>query len=184
MPELFNGRREGKISGVCTVDLQVFGDDRGRFSEMFRTEWFPERDWGKVQVNRSHSSANILRGLHYHHLQADYWHTLAGTIRVGLYDLRPKSPTYQQAETLDISGDDFTGLLIPPGVAHGFYSVTDLTLIYVVDNYYDGADELGVAWNDPALGLDWGLPTAQQPVLSARDATNPLLALIDGADLP
>ena len=56
------GRRERSIVGVFTIDLEVFGDDRGRFSEMFRDEWFPERDWGQVQVNRSHSSANILRG--------------------------------------------------------------------------------------------------------------------------
>ncbi len=178
------GRKEGKLAGVFTMDLNVFGDDRGKFSEMFRDEWFPERDWGKVQVNRSHSSANILRGLHYHHLQADYWHPLAGTIRVGLYDLRPQSPTYGAGEVLDISGDDFLGLFIPPGVAHGFYSVTDLTLIYVVDNYYDGADELGVAWNDAALGLDWGLPAGIEPVLSQRDATNLPLAEIDQADLP
>ncbi len=178
------GRKEGKLAGVFTMDLKVFGDDRGKFSEMFRDEWFPEREWDKVQVNRSHSSANILRGLHYHHLQADYWHPLAGTIRVGLYDLRPQSPTYRAGEILDISGDDFLGLFIPPGVAHGFYSVTDLTLIYVVDNYYDGADELGVAWNDAALGLDWGLPAGIEPVLSQRDATNLPLAEIDQADLP
>jgi dTDP-4-dehydrorhamnose 3,5-epimerase len=178
------GRTEGNIAGVFTVDLQVFGDARGRFSEMFRDEWFPERDWGKIQVNRSHSSANILRGLHYHHLQADYWHPLAGTIRAGLYDLRPKSPTYKTGETFDIAGEDFIGLFIPPGVAHGFYSVTDLTLIYVVDHYYDGADELGVAWNDPELGLNWGIPAGTEPIVSERDASNAPLALIEEADLP
>ena len=177
-------RTDCNIEGVFSLDLQVFGDERGRFSELFRDEWFPERTWDKVQVNRSHSAANILRGLHYHHLQADYWHPLSGTIRVGLYDLRPGSPTYKTAETLDISGGDFTGLFIPPGVAHGFYSVTDLTLIYVVDNYYDGADELGVAWNDPVVGLDWGLAAGLEPVISERDATNPLLKNLDEADLP
>ncbi|HCL28474.1 MAG TPA: dTDP-4-dehydrorhamnose 3,5-epimerase [Candidatus Latescibacteria bacterium] len=178
------GRQERAIAGVFSIDLQVFGDDRGRFSEMFRDEWFPERDWGKVQVNRSHSSANILRGLHYHHQQADYWHPLAGTIRVGLYDLRPQSPTHGTGESFNLSGQDFTGLFIPPGVAHGFYSVTDLTLIYVVDNYYDGADELGVAWNDPSLGLDWGLAHGVEPVLSERDATNLPLQQIKKTDLP
>ncbi|HJP29967.1 MAG TPA: dTDP-4-dehydrorhamnose 3,5-epimerase family protein [Candidatus Latescibacteria bacterium] len=178
------GREERSIAGVYSLDLQVFGDDRGRFSEMFRNEWFPERDWGKVQVNRSHSSATILRGLHYHHRQADYWHPLSGTIRVGLYDLRRQSPTYGTGEAFDISGEDFTGLFIPPGVAHGFYSVTDLTLIYVVDSYYDGADELGVAWDDPALGLDWAIPAGTEPILSERDATNPPLAQLDEEDLP
>ena len=75
-------------------------------------------------------------------------------------------------------------MFIPPGVAHGFYSVTDLTLIYVVDNYYDGADELGVAWNDPSLGLDWGLAHGVEPVLSERDATNLPLQQIKKTDLP
>jgi dTDP-4-dehydrorhamnose 3,5-epimerase len=169
-------RRETAIDGVVTIDLAVHGDDRGRFSEMFRDEWFPERDWRRVQVNRSHSAAGILRGLHYHHQQADFWHPLAGTIRAGLYDLRPSSPTHGTGMTLDLAGEDFRGLFIPPGVAHGFYSVTDLVLIYVVDNYYDGADEMGVAWNDPALGIDWGIPDGTTPVISGRDAGNPPLA--------
>ena len=69
-------------------------------------------------------------------------------------------------------------------MAHGFFSVTNLTLIYVVDSYYDGADELGVAWNDPALGLDWGLSPGLQPALSDRDATNLALVDLDEAVLP
>ena len=81
-----------------------------------------------------------------------------------------------------MSGEDFTGVFIPPGIAHGFYSVTDLTLIYVVDNYYDGADELGVAWNDPALGLDWQIPGT--PILSERDMANPLLSALPQSQLP
>lgn len=177
-------RHELDIAGVYRVDLTVWGDDRGRFSEMFRDEWWPERQWNQVQVNRSHSSTGILRGLHFHHKQADYWHPLAGTIRVGLYDLRPSSPTAGTAMAFDLAGDDFAGLFIPPGVAHGFYSVTDVTLLYVVDNYYDGADELGVAWDDPALGVDWEIPAGTVPTLSERDATNPPLAHVPAEDLP
>ena len=176
-------RNETDIAGVVATELQAFGDDRGRFSEMFRDEWFPERAWQQVQVNRSHSVAGTLRGLHYHHKQADYWHCLVGALRVGLYDLRRASPTNGVAQALELTGDRLAGLLIPPGVAHGFYAVTDLTLIYVVDSYYDGADELGVAWDDPALGLDWGLGECQ-PIVSERDANNPLLADLDPASLP
>ncbi len=176
------GVESGIIADVLTLDLKVFGDDRGRFSEMFRDEWFPQRPWKQVQVNRSHSVADTLRGLHYHHKQADYWHCLAGTLRVGLYDLRSGSRTHGAAQTIDVSGEDFTGVFIPPGVAHGFYAVTDVTLIYVVDNYYDGADELGIAWNDPALGLDWKVPGA--PIVSERDATNPLLVDLPDDQLP
>jgi len=65
------------------------------------------------------------------------------------------------------------GVYIPPGVAHGFAAVTDLTLTYLVDGYYDPADELGVAWDDPSIGADWGVV---QPVLSARDLANPACA--------
>ena len=66
------GTESEQIADVYTLDLQVFGDDRGRFSEMFRDAWFPQRPWKQTQVNRSHSVANVLRGLHYHHKQADY----------------------------------------------------------------------------------------------------------------
>lgn len=175
-------RNDLSIAGVFTVDLQVFGDDRGRFAELFRTEWFPERAWDQTQVNRSHSGPGILRGLHFHHRQADYWHCVAGTLRVGLYDLRRQSPTRGQAEVLELDGAAFQCLFIPPGVAHGYYAITEATFLYVVDQYYTGSDEKGVAWNDPVLGVDWELDTT--PIISDRDASNPKLADIDEADLP
>ena len=62
------------------------------------------------------------------------------------------------------------GVYIPPGVAHGFASVTDMTITYMVDSYYNPADELGVAWDDPEIGADWGV---SDPILSARDQENP-----------
>jgi dTDP-4-dehydrorhamnose 3,5-epimerase len=77
--------------------------------------------------------------------------------------------------------DDQLGLFIPIGVAHGFLALTDATLTYVVDNYYDGRDEFGVAWNDPDLGLDWGTST---PTISPRDQANPRLRDIPAAALP
>ena len=72
-----------------------------------------------------------------------------------------------------MSGDNPQGLLIPEGVAHGFAALTDCTLTYIVNNYYDGADEFGIAWNDPQAIIDWGIPT---PALSTRDLNNPLIA--------
>lgn len=178
------GRQEGRIAGVSIVDLKVFGDDRGRSAELFRTEWFPERDWGQVQCNRSHSQAGALRALHFHHRQADYWHCLSGTMRIGLYDLRRQSPTHGLNDVLTLSGDDFSSLFIPPGVAHGYYAVTDVAMLYVVDRFYTGTDEFGVAWNDPNLGIDWGIELGTQPVVSERDNTNPRLSALDDADLP
>jgi dTDP-4-dehydrorhamnose 3,5-epimerase len=169
------------IAGVKLVNIRIFADDRGRFMESFRLEWFPEADWSKIQSNRSDSKAGVLRGLHYHFEQVDYWYVSAGCIRAGLVDLRPHSPTYRNAETIDIDADAPMGLFIPVGVAHGFYALTDCTLTYIVNNYYNGKDEFGVAWNDPALNLDWGI---ESPVLSPRDLTNPALREIPELSLP
>ena len=76
------------IPGVLLVELRPFADERGRFTETFRKEWFPQRAWSNVQSNRSDSRAGVLRGLHYHFHQVDYWYLAAGRIRVGLADLR------------------------------------------------------------------------------------------------
>ncbi|MFQ5418832.1 MAG: dTDP-4-dehydrorhamnose 3,5-epimerase family protein [Anaerolineae bacterium] len=171
------------ISGVYVVHLRPFGDTRGRFIETFRKEWFPQRSWDIVQTNRSDSAAGVLRGLHYHHHQVDYWYVANGRLRVGMVDLRPSSPTYLAAQTLEMGEENQIGVFLPVGVAHGFYALTDVTLTYIVDNYYNnGADENGVAWNDPALNLDWGLSAA--PTLSGRDAANFRLNEIPPENLP
>jgi dTDP-4-dehydrorhamnose 3,5-epimerase len=170
-----------RIPGVKLVQFRVFADERGRFMETFRKEWFPERSWDVIQSNRSHSAAGVLRGLHYHHRQVDYWQVLQGSIRVGLADLRRTSPTYGAVETIDLHSESPAGLFIPIGVAHGFFALHETTLLYMVDNYYDGSDELGVAWNDPDLALDWG---ANRPLLSARDQANPFLRAIPPEQLP
>ncbi len=170
-----------QIDGVQVVSFDAYGDDRGRFMETFRMEWFPQRSWDRLQCNRSESTAGVLRGLHYHFEQVDYWTVLRGAIRVGLFDLRPGSPTRGVGHTLLLSADSLQGLYIPIGVAHGFVGLTDVTLFYVVDNYYTGSDEFGVAWNDPALGIDWGVAA---PIVSKRDAGNPLLKDIPPERLP
>ena len=72
-------------------------------------------------------------------------------------------------------------MYIPPGVAHGFAALTDVVMTYLVDGYYNPADELGVAWNDPAIGADWGVT---DPILSARDEANPLRADLPGGPPP
>ncbi|MEE2659749.1 MAG: dTDP-4-dehydrorhamnose 3,5-epimerase [Candidatus Latescibacterota bacterium] len=175
-------RESDTVAGVLVGDLEVFSDDRGDSAELFRSEWFPSQTWEQIQSNRSHSRAGVLRGLHFHHKQTDYWHFMAGRLRVGLYDLRPDSPTHGRGEVLEFSGDEFRGLFIPPGVAHGYYAVTDAVLLYVVDQFYSGEDEYGLAWNDPELGLDWG--ESGPPILSERDAANPTLAALPAEELP
>lgn len=170
------------IPGVINVQLRPFADERGRFIELFRKEWFPQRDWSNVQSNRSESKVGVLRGLHYHFNQVDYWYVISGRIRVGLADLRRSSIFYRRTTTIDLDAADNRGLFIPIGVAHGFLALTDVTLIYTVDNYYDGRDEFGLAWNDPELAVPWnfdGIPT-----LSNRDLENPLFSAIPMQSLP
>lgn len=169
------------IKDVQIASLKLLVDERGRFMETFRKEWFPQRRWDIIQTNRSDSRAGVLRGLHYHFHQVDYWYVIAGKIRAGLYDLRPDSPTFGAAQTVEMGEENQLGIFIPIGVAHGFAALTDVTLIYVVDNYYNGGDEFGVAWNDPAIGLSWGM---ESPLISPRDAANPLLKDIPADNLP
>jgi dTDP-4-dehydrorhamnose 3,5-epimerase len=170
-----------KIEGVYQVNIRAFEDDRGRFMETFRREWFPWINWDRIQGNRSDSKAGVLRGLHYHHHQIDYWYVPNGLIRVGMVDLRPSSPTYMVSETLEIGEEHNLGVFVPIGVAHGFLALTNATLMYMVNNYYDGADENGVAWNDPTINLDWGVTA---PLLSPRDQQNRFLSDIPAAELP
>jgi dTDP-4-dehydrorhamnose 3,5-epimerase len=169
------------IAGIKIANLKVWADYRGRFLETFCKEWFPERSWELIQTNCSYSQANVLRGLHYHLRQVDYWFAPHGTIRVALVDLRRSSPTRGASQTLEIGEGNPVGLYIPIGIAHGFVALTHATLTYLVDNFYDGSDELGVAWNDPALGLAWGV---SNPILSPRDLQNPLLKDIPRHQLP
>ncbi len=170
------------IHGLYTVDLRAFGDERGRFMETFRREWFPQRSWDMVQMNCSESIGGVVRGLHYHFRQVDYWCLYHGRVRAALADIRPDSPTFRATQTIDMNGDQRIGLFIPIGVAHGFASLSErITLTYVVDNYYDNGDEFGVAWNDPELALDWGLT---DPIVSGRDAANPRLRDIPLEQLP
>jgi len=162
------------IAGVYVVDPTRHGDERGVFVETYRREWFPQgREM--VQANRADRQQGCIVGLHYHLHQADYWYVPMGRARVVLHDLRAGSPTDAATLTIDLGArDDGThdhrGVFIPPGVAHGFASLTDMTITYLVDSYYNPEDELGVAWDDPAVQADWGLT---EPILSNRDQKNP-----------
>ncbi len=164
--------RSTVIDGVVVVTPRVFGDERGVFVETYRREWCPNgREM--VQGNRSDRQAGSVVGLHFHLHQADYWYVPHGRARVVLHDLRQGSPTDGATLCLEIGPHDHRGVWIPPGVAHGFAALTDVTMTYLVDQYYNPADELGVAWDDPDIGADWALPAGVTPVVSARDQANP-----------
>jgi dTDP-4-dehydrorhamnose 3,5-epimerase len=158
-----------EIALARVVTPAVHGDERGCFVETYRRQWFPDgREM--VQSNRADRAAGCVVGLHYHLHQADYWYVPFGTARVVLHDLRVGSPTEGSTWSGDLGGPQHQGIYIPPGVAHGFASLTDMTITYLVDSYYNPADELGVAWDDPVIAGDWGV---RDPVLSARDQANP-----------
>jgi len=157
------------IAGVVVVEPDSHGDQRGRFVESYRRSWFPHgREM--VQANRSDKQAGALVGLHYHLHQADYWYVTRGRALTVLHDLRDGSPTEGATLTLEMGETHEVGVFIPPGVAHGFAALTDLTITYLVDQYYNPDDELGVAWDDPEIAADWGVA---EPTLSGRDQKNP-----------
>jgi len=162
------------IAGVYVVQPVIHGDERGIFIETYRREWFPQgREM--VQGNRGNRQAGAVVGLHYHLHQADYWYVPMGACRVVLHDLREGGPTDGATQTIDLGTrpdgtHDHRGVFIPPGVAHGFAALSDMVITYLVDGYYNPNDELGVAWDDPAVDADWGVTA---PTLSPRDQSNP-----------
>lgn len=174
--------RSTSIEGIALVRFQKFADSRGYFYESYRKSLLPEaRDM--VQGNCSFSKAGVLRGMHYHHKQADLWSVPVGRVRAALFDARPGSPTFRTTQVLEMSPEEPTGLYIPKGVAHGFYAIADSIMTYMVDEYYDGDDELGIRWDDPAMAIDWKLGGVK-PELSDRDATNPLFSDIPSGSRP
>jgi dTDP-4-dehydrorhamnose 3,5-epimerase len=176
------------LTGVRYGRLGRHADSRGSFTEIWRASVFgalSEEDAGLpdarfVQANLSTSAAGVLRGLHYHRRQLDYWTVVAGRALVALVDVRPvlADPTARaQVETREMG--EWETVAIPAGVAHGFLALEPLQLLYLVTNEYDGSDELGFAWDDPAVGVPWprvaGTPHGG-PILSDRDRSNPSLA--------
>jgi dTDP-4-dehydrorhamnose 3,5-epimerase len=161
------------LPGVVLTDLTVLEDGRGSFVETFRRSWLPTEP-AIVQANLSRSAAGVIRGLHFHRVQSDYWCLLEGSAFVALADLREGSPTFREVRTAPFDARaSMRGLYVPAGVAHGICAVSTIALQYVVDAYFTGDDEFGVAWDDPDLAVAW--PVAE-PTVSDRDRANPSLA--------
>jgi len=179
---------ESTLPGVIYGRRNLQADVRGSFMEVWRASSFGELtpsmtgmpDAWFVQANLSTSAAGVLRGLHYHRRQLDYWTVVSGRALVALVDVRPVMADASDravVETRELStGETVT---IPTGVAHGFLALEPLQLLYLVTNEYDGSDELGFAWDDPAVAVPWplvhGTPDGR-PILSDRDRSNPTLA--------
>ena len=183
-------RPPSDLPGVSYGAIARHADSRGAFRELWRASTFPALTSAETgapagseprfaQANLSSSAAGVLRGLHYHRRQLDYWVVAAGRALVALVDVRPvvagRGPAV--VETRELAADDW--VVIPTGVAHGFLALEPLDLVYLVTNEFDGSDELGFAWDDPAVGVPWpAVPgTADgRPILSDRDRSNPSLA--------
>jgi dTDP-4-dehydrorhamnose 3,5-epimerase len=183
--------RPSSIEGVRFGAVPRHADARGAFRELWRASAFPTLTSAEtgapegseprfVQANLSTSVRDVLRGLHYHRHQLDYWVVASGRALVALVDVRPvlaELGSRPIVETHELPTDDW--VIIPAGVAHGFLALDPLDMLYLVTNEFDGADELGFAWDDPAVGVPWpaieGTPDGR-PILSDRDKTNPSLA--------
>jgi len=169
------------IPAVVRVVAPRFGDDRGFFSETFRSEWFPGIDF--VQDNHSSSAkAGTVRGLHFQApptAQDKLVRVSRGAILDVAVDIRVGSPTYGRHVVVPLSADNWEQLLVPKGFAHGFVTTEpDTEVLYKVSDYYSSEDDRGILWSDPDLGIDWGV-APEAATLSDHDAANPPFA-----DLP
>ena len=164
-----------RIPDVVLFEPKVFGDERGFFLESFNQARFEEavgRSVTFVQDNHSRSLKGVLRGLHYQIQQAQgkLVRVVSGTVFDVAVDLRKSSPTFGQWVGEILSADNKRQLWVPEGFGHGFVVLSDSAeFLYKTTDYYAPQYERSIAWNDPALAIDWQLDGAM-PVLSGKDA--------------
>lgn len=162
------------IEGVVIIEPQLFGDSRGYFMESYS-----ERDFARlvapvrfVQDNESRSRYGVVRGLHYQrepYSQSKLVRCLEGRVLDVAVDIRPESPTYGKYVAVELSADNHRQLFIPKGFAHGFAVLSKEALFtYKCDEFYHPEAECGIAWDDPTLSIDWGLPK-EDIILSEKD---------------
>lgn len=176
-----------RIAGVFVVEPDVFRDERGYFTETYSRRRLEEaymeafgRPFGTefVQDNESMSSYGVVRGLHFQRgqaAQAKLVRVISGEVLDVAVDLRRGSETFGQYFSVLLTGDNKKQLFVPRGFAHGFAVLSpEAVFQYKCDNFYDPSAEGGIAWNDPDIGIDWGLPDGAA-VLSAKDRQRPLL---------
>ena len=170
-----------EIPDVVVIEPTVHGDSRGYFVETFRQDKLEEFLGYKInfcQDNESKSSKGVLRGLHYQlppHAQTKLVRVIQGRVLDVAVDIRRNSPTFGKYVAVLLSAENKKQLLVPRGFAHGFVVLEDDTIFaYKVDNYYSPECDRGIAFNDPALNIDWMLKT-EELKLSAKDTKQPKL---------
>ncbi|MGE1061020.1 dTDP-4-dehydrorhamnose 3,5-epimerase [Megasphaera paucivorans] len=168
---------ETKLAGVVILTPEVFGDHRGFFMESWSKRKMEEAGLQYDFVQDNHSSSTIkgtLRGIHFQQgewSQAKLVRCTRGAVLDVAVDLRKNSPTYTQWVGVELSETNKQQLLIPRGFGHGFVTLTDdVEFMYKADNYYAPQADGGIRWNDPDIGVDWGI---DDPILSDKDTKNP-----------
>lgn len=168
------------IPDVLILEPRVFGDTRGFFMESFNQAGFNQaigQEVTFVQDNHSRSSHGVLRGLHYqlHQPQGKLVRVVRGRVFDVAVDVRARSPNFGRWVGTELSEDNHRQFWVPPGFAHGFLVLSDSAdFLYKTTAYYAPAHERCIAWNDPAIGIEW--PGSLVPNLSAKDAAGLLLA--------
>jgi len=178
--------RPGSLEGLLIVEPSVFGDERGFFMEAYSRDRYAEAGLPEefVQDNVSLSARGILRGLHLQHPhdQGKLCFVLEGDVFDVAVDVRVGSPTFGQWEGLRLSAENKRQFYVPPGFAHGFCVLSPRALFsYKCTDFYSAPSELGIAWNDPDIGIEWPIDA---PQLSAKDQKNPRLQDISPEELP
>lgn len=168
-----------KIDGVYVLIPRVFGDYRGFFMESWSKKTMDEAGLFYDFVQDNHSLSTVkgtLRGIHFQKgdkSQAKLVRVVSGAVLDVAVDLRHDSPTYKQWVGVELSAENKKQLLIPRGFGHGFVTLTNhVEFLYKTDNYYAPEADGGIRWNDPEIGVEWGVVS---PILSEKDKKNPFL---------
>jgi len=163
---------------LLVYEPQVFGDDRGYFFESYNANTFEKSQVTMqfVQDNQARSVFGVVRGLHFQmnpYAQTKLIRALEGAILDVVVDLRNGSPTYGKVFSIELSAANKKQLLVPKGFAHGYSVISETAeVFYKCDAFYNKSSEGGVAYNDPALAIDWRVP-AEKMILSEKDTKYP-----------
>ena len=168
---------ETALPGVLIIEPKAFGDHRGFFLETFQVERYREAGITLpfVQDNHSRSQRGVLRGLHFQKTrpQGKLVSVSRGAVYDVAVDIDPASATYGQFVGVELNDDNHRQMWVPPGYAHGFCVLSEVAdFQYKCTDFYFPADEGGLLWNDPDVGIPWPIT---EPQLSAKDANNPRL---------
>lgn len=170
---------ETRLDGVIIIEQDVFGDNRGFFMESWNKKKMEEAGLFYDFVQDNHSKSTVkgtIRGIHFQkgdNAQAKLVRCVKGAVLDVAVDLRKNSPTFKQWVGVELSEENKKQLLIPRGFGHGFLTLTDdVEFLYKADNYYIPEADAGIRWNDPYIGVEWGV---ENPILSEKDKKNPLL---------